>query len=100
MRNTQADLIISRYVSEGKLYSMTGFLIFSENTYRNRELRSDFVQQIALVLLEYKDIEKIRIMSERGELDSFIRKIIRNQYIKYLNSIHGKYERGRQSIAE
>ncbi len=44
MRNTQADLIISRYVSEGKLYSMTGFLIFSENTYRNRELRSDFVQ--------------------------------------------------------
>lgn len=95
MTNLTVPQLVEHLVESGKLRQLT-------SGYRlNPELKKDFIQDLAIILLEYKNKNLLLQLHQNGRLDYFIIRIISNQ----LNSItspyykhYGEWENKRLSI--
>lgn len=65
---------------------------FSEDPYRDKELRADFESEIYLILLEYPDKKLLRELHDRGELSHFIFGIVKRNFLLGNSMYYKKYK--------
>lgn len=78
--------IVTIYFNSGKLKTLCAWCIFPDIDTQN-----DFIQELYIILLEYKDQQKIIDMYNRGELDYFLIRIIKTQYMSRTSTWYKKY---------
>lgn len=87
------NIIIEYVANEGYISEIMSNIGVRDND------KSDFGQEIYLILLEY-DIDKLQAMYERQELKWFIVKIIKNQYYSQNSPYYKKYKKYYKIIDE
>lgn len=81
------DLIQFLYKS-GKLGALVSTFFRNSIDWEHEE---DFIQDLVIILLEYKDKERLLRMYARNELDFFILGIIRNSLLSDRSEYYRKY---------
>lgn len=71
--------IVDRLVRENQLWAMFTPFTLSDNEHIDRELKKDMIQEIIIMILEYKDPKKLIKIYNRKELGFFVLRMIGNQ---------------------
>lgn len=91
--------LVELLVREGKLDRLIYPFQLNSNYERERYLKEEFKQELCIILLSYKKPKLLLDLYERGELDYFILKIIKNQ-LKSVTSpfwrTHNRWEYNRE----
>lgn len=92
--------VVEDLFRSGKLHAVLDVYKLSDRCSENKEIKQDFISEIVLILLTYKNPHKLIEMHKRDELDYFILRIIKNQiYSKRTKfwKCYGRWERNRRS---
>lgn len=95
--------LVMKLVEEGKLDRLIYPFQLNSNYEKEIYLKEEFKQELCIILLTYKKPQVLLDLYERGELDYFILKIIRNQ-LKSTTSpfwkTHNRWEYNREGYKE
>lgn len=101
--NTEINKIVELLVVERKLDKLIAPFQLTEDRANDAYLKEEFKQELCIILLTYKDPDKLIRMYERDELDYFILGIIKRQ-LKSVNSpfwkTHNRWESYREEYKE
>lgn len=83
--------IITKLYREGFFSALLRTFKIHSDYEIDKELRKDLIQEIILILLEYKHKDKLVDMYYRNELGRFTLGIIKNQLLSTTSSFYSKY---------
>lgn len=89
--NNDIRIIVKELFENGKFYAYLRKYKLSNYLDENEELKKDLTSEIIIILLTYKDPEKLIRMYAKNELDKFILRIIRNQVHSAFTLYYKKY---------
>lgn len=101
--NIKINKIVAELVETGKLDQLIYSFYMNDNYEVNTYLKEEFRQELCIILLEYKDPQKLIRLYDEGRLDYFILGIIKRQ-LKSVNSpfwkTHNRWEYNREVFNE
>lgn len=85
--------LVGDLVARGVLKELIGKYRLSNNPNVDKDLKDEFEQDLAIILLEYPDQERLVRMYARGEINNFIVRIIKNNIFSEKSRYYYKYKK-------
>lgn len=92
--------IVENLTQSNTLFRLISSYRLSEYPDEDKELKKDLASEIILILLTYKDPDRLVEMQKRGELEYFVLRIIKNQVYSRRTRYWKQYGRWTQNRSE